>query len=63
VLWAVQRFTETHLLLYAAVGVGASFATGYLASLMLPGGRRSIQGLTIYTIGDAITADSSEAPT
>jgi SSS family transporter len=63
VLWAVQRFTETHLLLYAAVGVGASFATGYLASLMLPGGRRSIQGLTIYTIGDAITADGSEAPT
>jgi SSS family solute:Na+ symporter len=60
VLAAVQRFTNTHLLLYAAVGVGASFASGYVASLLLPGAPRALQGLTIYTIDDAVCASGGE---
>ena len=59
VLSAVQQFTATHLLLYAAVGVGASFFIGYVASLILPTGRRTIQGLTIYTMNDAVAAPPS----
>jgi SSS family solute:Na+ symporter len=54
VLYAVQQLTDAHLLLYAAVGVSASFGTGYVASLLLPAGPRSIAGLTVYTIGEAV---------
>jgi SSS family solute:Na+ symporter len=54
ILYAVQHLTSTHLLLYAAVGVSASFVTGYVASLLLPAGPRSIAGLTVYTIGEAV---------
>ena len=59
VLSAVQQFTATHLLLYAAVGVGASFLIGYVASLILPTGPRTIQGLTIFTMNDAVAAPPS----
>jgi SSS family solute:Na+ symporter len=58
VLYAVQQLTNTHLLLYAAVGVSASFVTGYVASLVLPAAPQSIAGLTIYTIGEAIEGGS-----
>lgn len=61
VLAAVQQFTNTHLLLYAAVGVGASFASGYLASLVIPTAPQTLQGLTIYTIDDAVHALTPQA--
>ena len=54
VLYAVQQYTATHLLLYAAVGVGASFVTGYVASLLIPAAPPSIQGLTVHTIRDEV---------
>jgi SSS family solute:Na+ symporter len=50
VLFWVQHFTRTHLLLYAFVGVAASLLTGYLASLLIPARRRPLAGLTIHTI-------------
>jgi len=61
VLYAVQQFTQTHLLLYAAVGVAASFLSGYLASLLLPGQTGVIQGLTIYSIGERVAAQTRPA--
>ena len=62
VLSAVQQFTDTHLLLYAAVGVAASFLTGYAASLLLPAPQHAIQGLTIYTLGEPLNEPSREPP-
>ena len=61
-LSAVQQFTDTHLLLYAAVGVAASFLAGYAASLLLPAPQHAIQGLTIYTLGEPLNEPSREPP-
>jgi len=49
-LWTVQTYTPIHFFLYAAIGIGSCFIVGYLASLMLPVGRKSVEGLTVYTI-------------
>lgn len=61
VLYAVQQFTATHLLLYAAVGVAASFVAGYVASLVIPAAQPSIQGLTIYTIDEELAPHPQSA--
>lgn len=50
VLYAVQRYTDVHLFLYAAVGLGVCVGVGYLASLLRPGPARDLAGLTIYTM-------------
>ena len=57
-LYWVQRHTPTHSLLYAFIGVSLCFVTGYLASFAFPPARKSIRGLTIYTLRDA---DGTEA--
>ena len=49
-LFFVQRYTDVHLLLYAFVGVGACFVVGYVASLAFPPMKKSIEGLTLYTL-------------
>jgi SSS family transporter len=47
-LWA---WTQVNGYIYTAAGIGTCFVTGYLASLVLPGGdQRSLKGLTIYTM-------------
>ena len=48
VLYLVQQYTQMHFFLYAAVGVTACFAIGYLAGVLLPGGRKRLDGLTVY---------------
>ncbi|MEM7310340.1 MAG: sodium/solute symporter [Planctomycetota bacterium] len=48
ILWAAQESGAVHFLLYAAVGFGACFAFGFAASLVLPGGRRDLSGLTFF---------------
>ena len=50
VQYAVSRWTPLHLLLYTATGVGSSVAIGYLASLVIPGRRKPLEGLTLYTL-------------
>jgi SSS family transporter len=49
-LFLVQQYTEIHLLLYAFVGIATCFICGYVASCWLPRSKKSIQGLTIYTL-------------
>ena len=50
-LYYVANHTALHLLAYPAVGVAGCFVIGYVASLLMPAGRRELAGLTIYTLG------------
>jgi solute:Na+ symporter, SSS family len=52
VLFYVWQYTGLHPWLYGPVGMGACFAVGYLASLVLKGAGES-QGLTAFTISPA----------
>ncbi len=49
-LFFVQQHTNVHLLLYASVGISICCVSGYLASLVLPRSKKSIEGLTINTL-------------
>ena len=51
-LFLVQQYTPVHLLLHAFVGVALCCIIGYAASLLFPPMKRSIEGLTIYTLRD-----------
>ena len=42
-------FTRIHGLMYAAIGIIATFAVGYVASLVLPAPSGDLSGLTMYT--------------
>jgi SSS family transporter len=48
VLYAVQRYTHVHFLLYAAIGIAGCFAAGYILSLVLPARRPTDEAMTIY---------------
>ncbi|MFQ6130522.1 MAG: sodium/solute symporter [Armatimonadota bacterium] len=50
VLFLVQRHTQIHFFLYAAVGIFTCVAVGYVVSMVLPGDGRSLEGLTIFTM-------------
>jgi solute:Na+ symporter, SSS family len=50
VLYIVQATTQTHVYIYAFIGILASMIVGYLSSLILPSPTKSIEGLTIYTL-------------
>ena len=41
-----------HFFLYAAVGIAACVLIGYIASLLIPAGKKDLGGLTIYTIDE-----------
>lgn len=49
--------SRVNFFLYAAVGTGACFAIGYLASLLVPGVRRTTEGLTVFTMSKAQEVD------
>lgn len=49
-LSAIQAHTKVSFLLYATIGIAICFAVGYVASLLMPRGRKDIEGLTIYSI-------------
>jgi len=49
VLIYASFFTSVHAFLYAAIGIVATFAVGYATSLVLPGRKRDLTGLTLYT--------------
>ncbi|MBN1351836.1 sodium/solute symporter [candidate division KSB1 bacterium] len=53
VLFIVQRYTPLHFFLYAGVGIVTCVSVGYLMSVLLPGEKKSLRGLTIRTISDA----------
>lgn len=52
-LFLVQRYTQVHLLLHAFVGIALCCVVGYAASFLFPPMKRSIEGLTIYTLRNA----------
>ncbi len=47
----VSQYTAVQAYLYAAVGIGVCFATGYAASLLAPAPGSRVDGLTVYTLG------------
>lgn len=47
-LWLVQQYTEVSFLLYATVGIVATFVIGWIASLMFPKDTKTLRGLTIH---------------
>lgn len=62
-LFLVQRYTQTHFLLYAFVGIVVCFVVGYLASLAFSPMRKPIGGLTVYTLAGALDPASDRSPT
>ncbi|MBT5058829.1 MAG: sodium/solute symporter [Gemmatimonadetes bacterium] len=54
----VKAYTPLHFMLYGIISVGTCIIVGYLASLVLPGRRGDLKGLTVYT-----RIDSSEGVT
>jgi SSS family transporter len=50
VLCYVKIGTNLHGMLYAGTGLGVCIAVGYVASLILPRGRRDLVGLTVHTM-------------
>jgi SSS family transporter len=59
-LYFVQRHTRVSFFLYGGIGILVTFAVGYVASLALPGVRKSLSGLTLFTT--AATALPNHAP-
>jgi Na+/proline symporter len=49
VLCFVQQYTKVTFFLYGGIGIVACFVVGYIASLILPGAGKSLDGLTIHT--------------
>ncbi len=49
-LWLVQQYSDVSFLLYASIGIAATFVSGYLASLLVPGDQKPAEGLTIHTL-------------
>jgi len=50
VLYLFQKYTHAHLFLYGTVGVTACVIVGYVASVVIPGERRYLEGLTLSTL-------------
>jgi len=50
VQYAVQRYVTMHPWFYTVPGITSCFAVGYLASWVLPRGRKDLAGLTVYTM-------------
>jgi hypothetical protein len=46
----VQQSTRVHFFLYGAIGILVCVIVGYFASLILPGERKPLEGLTIHTL-------------
>ena len=49
-LWMVQQYSEITFLLYATVGILATYVIGFCTSMIFKKDPKSIDGLTIYTI-------------
>lgn len=48
-LFFVQRFTDIHFFLYAAIGILTCVSVGWIASLLIPTPTRDLNNLTIHT--------------
>jgi SSS family solute:Na+ symporter len=52
-LYVVQRHMRVSFFLYGGIGILVTFVVGYVASLALPGVRKPLAGLTIFTAAAA----------
>jgi len=59
-LFFIQQYTPVHLLLHAFLGIVCCFVTGYMASLFFRTDQRAIDGLTLYTLKETISATAQE---
>ncbi len=50
ILWSAQQYTQVSFLLYAVIGIGATFLIGLIASYFFKTPLKDINGLTIYTL-------------
>lgn len=50
VLYLVSNYTEMHFFLFAAIGIFSCVIVAWLTSWILPGRKRSTEGLTIYSM-------------
>ncbi len=48
-LYFVSAFTETHVYLYAAIGIVSTMMSGWFLSMVMGGNKKEISGLTIFT--------------
>jgi len=48
-LFYVTRFTDINFYLYAVIGIAACVIVGYMASILIPGPRKDLAGLTFAT--------------
>jgi len=58
-VYCVQNYTGAHVMLHLVIGVTACFVVGYAASLLTGGlidDRRDLTGLTILSLGEAVSA-------
>lgn len=51
-LYYVEQYTHIHFFLYGAIGILVCSVVGYGSSLILPARKRSLSGLSIYTLPD-----------
>ena len=58
-LFYVQRFTKISFFLYGAVGIVVCVVVGFLASFVLPGVRKPLDGLTVFTLRRRRRADGA----
>jgi Na+/proline symporter len=52
VMFCLWKFTRVNAYLYTVTGITSCFAAGYAASLVLPGRKQDLGGLTVYTMQD-----------
>jgi SSS family solute:Na+ symporter len=49
-VFAAQKLTSLHFFLYGPIGIVTCFIVTYVVSIMIPGKKKSIEGLTVYTM-------------
>jgi len=54
VVFCVQKYTALHFFLYGSIGVTTCFVVTCLASSIIPARRKSIEGLTVYTMPERV---------
>jgi Na+/proline symporter len=54
VQYAVKEYTSVHFLLYTFTGVVSCILIGYMASVIIPGRRTPVEGLTLHTLGKKV---------
>lgn len=49
-LWYIQGYTRIHFFAWSSIGIVLCVTIGYVVSLLIPARRKSLDGLTVYTM-------------